>query len=61
MRLFLVAAFFTNAFAITFAQSPLPQFEIATVKSPGPQDVDVPAWIDSERFMIEAKPRRRRS
>jgi len=83
--------FLINAFAIAFAQNPLPQFEIATVKSPGPQDriiilynypggrvlislytfalllhealgvqrfqiVGAPAWIDSERFMIEAKP-----
>ena len=87
MRLSLLATFFINA----FAQNPLPQFEIATVKSPGPQDriitlynypggrvvinlytfalllhealgvqrfqvVGAPAWIDSERFMIEAKP-----
>jgi hypothetical protein len=36
--LFLLAMFFINAFAIAFAQNPLPQFEIATVKSPGPQD-----------------------
>jgi len=91
MRPVLLAAFFTNAMAIAFAQSPLPQFEIATVKSPGPQDrvmalynypggrvvislytfallvhealdvqrfqiVGAPAWIDSEPFMIEAKP-----
>src|SRR5580704_15035321 len=91
MRLSLVAAFFINTFAIAFAQSPLPQFEVATVKSPGPQDrfiilynypggrvvislytfgqlllealgvqrfqvVGAPAWVDSERFMIEAKP-----
>jgi uncharacterized protein (TIGR03435 family) len=91
MRLFLIATFCTNAIAISFAQSPLPQFEIATIKSPGPQDrfitlynypggrivislytvalllhealnvqrfqlVGAPAWIDSERFMIEAKP-----
>src|ERR1035438_5878112 len=77
--------------AIAFAQNPLPQFEVATVKSPGPQDriitlynypggrivislytfalllhealgvqrfqiVGAPAWIDSEHFMIEAKP-----
>jgi uncharacterized protein (TIGR03435 family) len=80
-----------NAFAIAFAQNSLPQFEVATVKSPGPQDrivalynypgggivinrytfamplhealgvqrfqiVGAPAWIDSEPFMIEAKP-----
>jgi uncharacterized protein (TIGR03435 family) len=73
------------------AQNPLPQFEAATVKPPGPQDriialfnypggrvvisnykfaqllnealgvqrfqvADAPEWIDSERFMIEAKP-----
>jgi hypothetical protein len=38
MRLFLIATFFTNAIVISFAQSPLPQFEIATIKSPGPQD-----------------------
>jgi len=38
MRLSLLATFFMNAFAIAFAQNPLPQFEIATVKSPGPQD-----------------------
>ena len=91
MRLTLLAAFFINAFAIAFAQSPLPRFEIASVKSPGPQDRIItlynypggrvaislytfallihealgvqrfqisgaPAWIDSERFMIEAKP-----
>jgi uncharacterized protein (TIGR03435 family) len=91
MRLFLIATFFTNAIVISFAQSPLPQFEIATIKSPGPQDriitlynypggrvvislytfalllhealgvqrlqlVGAPAWIDSERFLIEAKP-----
>jgi uncharacterized protein (TIGR03435 family) len=91
MRLSLLATFFINAFAIAFAQNPLPQFEVATVKSPGPQDriitlynypggrvvislytfalllhealgvqrfqvVGTPAWIDSERFMIEAKP-----
>jgi uncharacterized protein (TIGR03435 family) len=91
MRLSLLAKFFINAFAIAFAQSPLPQFEVATVKSPGPRDrvitlynypggrvaislytcaqllqealgvqqfqvVGAPAWIDSERFMIEAKP-----
>jgi len=35
MRLSLLATFFINAFAIAFAQNPLPQFEIATVKSPG--------------------------
>jgi uncharacterized protein (TIGR03435 family) len=91
MRLSLLASFFVNAVAIAFAQNPLPQFEVATVKSPGPQDriitlynypggrvsislytlalllhealgvqrfqvVGAPAWIDSERFMIEAKP-----
>lgn len=91
MRLFLLAAFFINAFAIALAQNPQSKFEIATVKSPGPQDriialfnypggrvvislytfaqllhealgvqrfqvVGAPAWIDSERFMIEAKP-----
>ena len=91
MRLPLFATFFMNAFAIAFAQNPLPQFEVATVKSPGPQDriitlynypggrvaislytfalllhealgvqrfqiVGAPAWIDSEHFMIEAKP-----
>jgi uncharacterized protein (TIGR03435 family) len=91
MRLFLIATFIANAIVISFAQSPLPQFEIATIKSPGPQDrlitlynypggrvvislytfalllhealgvqrfqlVGAPAWIDSERFLIEAKP-----
>jgi uncharacterized protein (TIGR03435 family) len=91
MRLSLVAAFFINTFAIAFAQSQLPQFEVATVKSPGPQDrfiilynypggrvvislytfgqllhealgvqrfqvVGAPAWVDSDRFVIEAKP-----
>ena len=34
MRLPLLAMCFT----VAFAQDPLPQFEIATVKSPGPQD-----------------------
>ena len=87
MRLPLLATCLT----IAFAQDPLPRFEIATVKPPGPQDriitlynypggrvvislytfalllhealgaqrfqvVGAPAWIDSERFMIEAKP-----
>jgi uncharacterized protein (TIGR03435 family) len=87
----LLATVFISSFAIAFAQNPLPQFEVATVKSPGPQDraitlynypggrvtislytfalllrealgvqrfqvVGAPAWIDSERFMIEAKP-----
>jgi uncharacterized protein (TIGR03435 family) len=91
MRRSLLATFFINAFAVAFAQNTLPQFEIATVKSPGPHDrtialynypggrvvislytlallldeslgvrrfqlVGAPAWIDSERFMIEAKP-----
>jgi hypothetical protein len=91
MRLSLLATFFINAFAIAFAQNPLPQFEVATIKLPGPQDriitlynypggrvvislytlalllhealgvqrfqfVGAPAWIDSDRFMIEAKP-----
>ena len=91
MRLSLLATLFINAFAVAFAQNPLPQFEVATVKSPGPQDrsitlynypggrvvislytfamllhealgvqrfqvVGAPAWIDTERFMIEAKP-----
>jgi uncharacterized protein (TIGR03435 family) len=91
MRLSLLATFFTTAFAIAFGQDPLPQFEVATVKPPGPQDriitlynypggrvvislytfalllnealgvqrfqvVGAPAWIDSERFMIEAQP-----
>jgi uncharacterized protein (TIGR03435 family) len=91
MRLTVLATFFVNVFALAFAQTPLPQFEVATVKSPGPQDriiilynypggrvvislytfaqllhealgvqrfqvVRAPAWIDSERFMIEAKP-----
>jgi uncharacterized protein (TIGR03435 family) len=91
MRLSLLATFFINAFAIAFAQNPLPEFEVASVTSPGPQDriitlynypggrvvislytfalllhealgvqrfqvVGAPAWIDSERFMIEAKP-----
>jgi uncharacterized protein (TIGR03435 family) len=87
----LLAAFFIHAFAIAFAQNSLPEFEVASVKSPGPQDriitlynypggrvvislytfamllhealgvqrfqvAGAPAWIDSERFMIEAKP-----
>lgn len=91
MRLSLLATFFITSFAIASAQNPLPRFEIATVKSPGPQDriitlynypggrvvislytcaqllhealgvqrfqvMGAPAWIDSERFMIEAKP-----
>ncbi len=91
MCLFVLAGFFTNLIAIAFAQSPLPKFEVATIKPPGPQDrviglynypggrvvisqytfallvhealgvqrfqlVGAPAWIDSERFMIEAKP-----
>src|SRR5665213_1827463 len=91
VRLFLATAFLINAPAIAFAQNQLPQFEIATVKSPGPQDrvialynypggriaislytlalllhealgvqrfqvAGAPTWIDSERFMIEAKP-----
>jgi uncharacterized protein (TIGR03435 family) len=91
MRLSLVATFFTIGFAIAFAQDPLPQFEVATVKPPGPQDraiilynypggkveirlytfalllhealgvqrfqvVGAPAWIDSDRFIIEAQP-----
>jgi uncharacterized protein (TIGR03435 family) len=38
MRLSLLAKFFTIAFAIAFAQDPLPRFEVATVKPPGPQD-----------------------
>ena len=85
------ATFFMNAIAIAFAQDPLPEFEVTTVKPPGPQDriialynypggrivinrytfasllhetlgvqrfqiVGAPAWIDSEPFMIEAKP-----
>jgi hypothetical protein len=37
MRLSLLATFFISAFA-TFAQNPPPQFEVATVKSPGAQD-----------------------
>ena len=91
MRLTVLATFFVNVFALAFAQTPLPQFEVATVKSPGPQDriitlynypggrvvislytfalllhealgvqrfqvMGAPAWIDSERFMVEAKP-----
>jgi uncharacterized protein (TIGR03435 family) len=91
MRLSLLAIFFINTLGVAFAQNTLPQFEIATVKSPGPQDraivlynypggrvvislytfalllnealgvqrfqvVGAPAWIDSQRFMIEAKP-----
>ena len=91
MRLPMLAAFFTNVFAVAFAQNPLPRFEVASVKSPRPQDrritvfnypggrvvislytfemlihealgvqrfqvVGAPDWIDSERFMIEAKP-----
>jgi len=38
MRLSLLATFFISGFAIAFAQDPLPQFEVATVKSQGPQD-----------------------
>jgi uncharacterized protein (TIGR03435 family) len=38
MRLSVLATFFTIAFAIALAQDPLPQFEVATVKPPGPQD-----------------------
>lgn len=91
MRLSLLAMVFINVFAAAFAQNPLPRFEVASVKSPGPQDriitlynypggrvvislytfallirealgvqrfqvVGAPAWVDSERFMIEAKP-----
>jgi len=91
VRLSLPAAFLVSACAVVFAQTILPQFEIATVKPPGPQDrvialfnypggrvvislytftlllrealgvqrfqvVGAPAWIDSERFMIEAAP-----
>jgi uncharacterized protein (TIGR03435 family) len=89
MRRSLLAILLLSAFAS--AQDPLPQFETATVKSPGPQDhiitlynypggrvvislytfalllhetlgvqrfqvVGAPAWIDSDRFMIEGKP-----
>ena len=91
MRRFLVVTFLISGSTIAFAQDPLPRFDIATVKSPGPEDhtitrynfpggrvvismytfalllrealgvqrfqvVGAPAWIDSERFMIEAKP-----
>ncbi len=91
MRFLPVAALFANAIGTAIAQSPLPQFEVATIKSPGPQVrgitlynypggriaislysvamllheslgvqrvqlVGAPAWIDTERFMIEAKP-----
>ncbi len=38
MRLSLLATFFINAFAIALAQNPLPEFEVASVTSPGPQD-----------------------
>jgi len=34
----LLAAFLINVFGLAFAQNPLPQFEVATVKSQGPQD-----------------------
>jgi uncharacterized protein (TIGR03435 family) len=91
MRRSFFTTFFMTALGIAVAQNPLPQFEVATVKSPGPQDrtialynypggrivinrytlasllhealgaqrfqiVGAPAWIDSEPFMIEAKP-----
>ena len=91
VSLSLPTAFFINACAIAFAQTTLPQFEIATIKPPGSQDhiitlynypggrvminlytfalllhealgvqrfqiMGAPAWIDSERFMIEAEP-----
>jgi uncharacterized protein (TIGR03435 family) len=86
-----VGSLFAIFLTIAVAQSPLPQFEVATVKRPGPQDriitlynypggrvvislytlqllllealgvqrfqiAGAPEWIDSERFMIEAKP-----
>jgi uncharacterized protein (TIGR03435 family) len=38
MRLSFLATFFVSALAVAFAQDPLPHFEVATVKSPGPQD-----------------------
>jgi len=91
VRLIVAATFFISAFDMAFAQNQLPQFEIASIKSPGPQDRIIalfnypggrivislytfalllqealgaqrfqvkgaPAWIDSEKFMIEAKP-----
>jgi uncharacterized protein (TIGR03435 family) len=91
MRLFWLAPFFILPTTGAFAQNPSPQFEVATVKSPGPQDriialynypggrlvitlytfaqllheaigvqrfqvLAAPAWIDSDRFMIEGKP-----
>jgi hypothetical protein len=38
MRFSLIAPFLINAIATASAQTPFPQFEIATVKPPGPQD-----------------------
>lgn len=38
MRRSLMVTLCINAFTVALAQNPLPQFEVATVKSPGPQD-----------------------
>jgi uncharacterized protein (TIGR03435 family) len=86
-----VTSLFVAFLTFAFAQDPLPKFEVATVKRPGPQDrvitlynypggrivislytvrqllqealgvqrfqiTGAPEWIDSEHFMIEAKP-----
>ncbi len=87
----LAAIAIAAAFTVSAQAAPLPQFEVATVKPPGPEDriialfnypggrvvismytfaqllnealgvqrfqiAGAPEWIDSERFMIEAKP-----